>query len=210
MVTDSTSVRIYAADPDSSGSRELGRYVWGLGVLYQPGFEVLPVFRLDRMGRGGDHSPYVTAGWPGLRFTERLENYKRQHLTTDDFSHVNFGYIAQVARLNAATLLSLASAPAAPDSVIARRENAASGGQAWALRWTPVPGAVRYEVLLRRTTSPSWDRVIPVASGLSHTLDFQLDDGWAAVRAVGANGHRSIARTAGSPPRAAATPPARP
>jgi hypothetical protein len=207
---DSTSVRIYAQDPDSSGSRELGRYVWGLGVMYLPGFEVVPVFRLDRIGRGGDHTPYIQAGWPGLRFTERLENYKRQHLPTDDLSHVNFGYVAQVARLNAATVVSLASAPAAPDTVIARRENAASGGQAWSLRWTPVPGATRYEILVRRTTSPSWERVIPVGAGLTQQLDFQLDDGWAAVRSVGPNGHRSIARTAGPAARAPAATPPRP
>ena len=193
---DSTSVRIFAQDPDSSQSRELGRYVWGLGVQYMPQFEVVPVFRLDRIGRGGDHRPYIEAGWPGLRFTERLENYKRQHLPTDDLSHVNFGYVAQVARLNAAALVSLASAPPAPDSVFARRENAASGGQGWTLRWTAVPGAASYEALVRRTTSPTWERVIPVRSGLTMTLDFQLDDGWAAVRAVGANGHRSLARTA--------------
>ena len=91
---DSASVRIFAQDPDSSGSRELGRYVWGLGTLYMPAFQVIPVFRLDRIGRGGDHSPYIQAGWPGLRFTERLENYKRQHLPTDDLEHVNFGYVA--------------------------------------------------------------------------------------------------------------------
>ena len=193
---DSTSVRIFASDPDSSGSRELGRYVWALGILYLPGFEIVPVFRLDRIGRGGDHTPYIQAGWPGLRFTERLENYKRQHLPTDDLEHVNFGYVAQVARLNAATVVSLASAPASPDTVVVRRENAASGGQAWSLRWTPVAGAARYEVLVRRTTSPSWERVIPVSSGVTQRLDFQLDDGWAAVRAVGANGHRSLARTA--------------
>ena len=207
---DSTSVRIFAQDPDTSGSRELGRYVWGLGVMYMPAFEVVPVFRLDRIGRGGDHTPYVQAGWPGLRFTERLENYKRQHLPTDDLSHVNFGYVAQVARLNAVTVVALASAPAAPDTVVARRENAASGGQAWSLRWTPVPGAARYEVLVRRTTSPSWERVIPVRAGLTQQLDFQLDDGWAAVRAVGANGHRSLARVAGAGARPAVAAPARP
>ena len=207
---DSTSVRIFAADPDSSASRELGRYVWGLGTLYLPAFQVVPVFRLDRIGRGGDHSPYIQAGWPGLRFTERLENYKRQHLPTDDLEHVNFGYVAQVARLNAAAIVSLASAPAAPDTVLARRENASTGGQAWSLRWTPVDGAVRYEVLVRRTTSPSWDRVIPVSSGVTHALDFQLDDGWAGVRAVGANGHRSIARVASTgAARPAAAVPAR-
>ncbi|MDQ2666374.1 MAG: M28 family peptidase [Gemmatimonadota bacterium] len=201
---DSTSVRVFAQDPDTSGSRELGRYVWGLGALYLPRLEVIPVFRLDRIGRGGDHSPYILAGWPGLRFTERLENYKRQHLPTDDLSHVNFEYVAQVARLNAATVISLASAPASPDTVIARRENSASGGQAWSLRWSPVQGAVRYEVLVRRTTSPTWDHAIQVGAVLTHQLEFQLDDGWAAVRSVGANGHKSIARVAGPGARPAA------
>ena len=207
---DSTSVRIFAQDPDTSASRELGRYVWGLGVMYLPAFEVIPVFRLDRIGRGGDHTPYILAGWPGLRFTERLENYKRQHLPTDDLSHVNFGYVAQVARLNTATVVSLASAPGAPDTVIARRENAASGGQAWSLRWSRVPGAAHYEILTRRTTSPSWERVISAGTSLTRQLDFQLDDGWAAVRAVGADGHRSLARTAGAGTRAVDPTPMRP
>jgi hypothetical protein len=206
---DSVSVRIFTPDPDSSASRELGRYVWGLGALYLPSFEVRPVFRLDRIGRGGDHRPFVEAGWPGLRFTERLENYKRQHLPTDDFSHVNFGYLAQVARLNAVTLLSLASAPAMPDSVVARRENSASGGQGWNLAWRPVTGAAGYEVLVRRTVSPTWEGVIPVGTSTRFTLEYQLDDGWVAVRAVGANGHRSLARTAGPslPARPAAAAP---
>jgi hypothetical protein len=119
---------------------------------------------------------------------------------------VNFGYVAQVARLNAATLVSLASAPAVPDSVVARREGAASGGQRWVMSWAPVAGAVGYEVLVRRTTSPSWERVGGVGVDRSYLLDFQLDDGWAAVRSVGANGHRSLARTAGSSlPRPAAS-----
>ncbi|MDB4898820.1 MAG: peptidase [Gemmatimonadetes bacterium] len=198
--TDSTSLRIYAADPDSSASRELERYVWGLGGIYLPGFEVRPTFRLDRIGRSGDHRPFVAAGWPGLRFTERLENYKRQHLSTDDLAHVNFGYAAQVARLNAATVVSLAAAPPAVDTVVASRENTASGGQSWVLTWTPARGAVGYEVLTRKTTTPTWERVVAVGSVTRYALAVQLDDGWAAVRAVGANGHRSLARTAGSPP----------
>jgi len=201
---DSTSVRVYAADPDSGATRELGRYVWAVGSLNLPAFEVRPTWRLDRIGRGGDHSPFVRAGWPGLRFTERLENYKRQHLPTDDLAHVSFGYVAQVARLNAATIVSLASAPPPPDSVYARREST-SGGQAWTITWRGVSGAVGYELLVRRTTAPTWERVIPV-NGTSHTISFQLDDGWVAVRSVGPSGHSSLARAAGPAPRAPARP----
>lgn len=203
--TDSTSVRVYAADPDSGATRELGRYVWAVGALNLPAFEVRPTWRLDRIGRGGDHSPFVRAGWPGLRFTERLENYKRQHLPTDDLAHVSFGYVAQVARLNAATIVSLASAPPPPDSVYLRRE-ATSGGQAWMITWRGVSGAVGYELLVRRTTAPTWERVIPVGRDTHYTLDFQLDDGWVAVRSVGPTGHRSLARAAGPAPRAPARP----
>jgi hypothetical protein len=196
--TDSTSVRVYAADPDSGGSRELGRHAWAVGALYMPAFEVRPTWRLDRIGRAGDHSPFVRAGWPGLRFTERLENYKRQHLPTDDLAHVNFGYVAQVARLNAATVVSLASAPATPDTVLLRRDPG-SGGQAWTLAWPAARGATGYEVLVRRTTAPTWERAIAVGNVTRYTLAVQLDDAWAAVRAVGADGHRSLPRTAGPP-----------
>jgi hypothetical protein len=34
--------------------------------------------------------------------------------------------------------------------------------------------------------------VIAVGSDTSHVLDVQLDDAWAAIRAVGANGQRSL------------------
>ncbi len=188
---DSTSVRIFGADPDNGPSRELARYAWASGTLYMPEFAVFPVFRLDRVARGGDHSPFVTLKDPGLRFTERLENYKRQHLPTDKLADVNFSYVAKVARLNAATVGALASAPAVPDSVTARRDQA-SGGQKWMITWKLAAGAVSYEILVRRTTSPVHEKLIRVTE-TSYLLSDQLDDLWAGVRSVGANGHRSLA-----------------
>ena len=188
---DSTSVRVFGADPDNGPSRELARYAWGAALLYTPGFTVFPVFRLDRISRGGDHAPFVALRDPAIRFTERLENYKRQHLPTDLLGDVDFSYVAKVARLNAATFGSLASAPSAPDSAVARRD-LSSGGQKWSLSWKPAPGAVSYEILLRRTTAPTYERLIHVTSGSNFLLSEQLDDLWAGVRSVGANGHRSL------------------
>jgi hypothetical protein len=209
---DSTSFRIFAADPDNSPSRELGRYVWGLNRLYMPKFEVIPVWRLDRIGRGGDHSPYIALGDPGLRFTERIENYNRQHLPTDDFAHVNFGYVANIARANAVVVASLANAPRMPAGARAARQGRAgvdssggasrpstSGGQAWTLSWQASPGAASYELLIRRTTAPTWEHVVPLGNVTSCSLKRQLDDEWAAVRAVGANGARSIAASMPAP-----------
>lgn len=206
--TDSTSVRIYAADSVPSQSGELARYVWGLGRVYLPRFEVRPTFRLDRLGRGGDHGPFQRLGAPALRFTERLENYKRQHLPTDGFAFVNFGYTANIARLNLATVASLAAAPPPPDSARQRRDTV-SGGQDWSLAWPAAPGAASYEILVRSTVQPTYVRVIPV-QGTSFLLDEELDDAVAAVRSVGPTGARSLTRVFQPAPRRPAATPAPP
>lgn len=189
---DSTSVRIFAPDPDTSRSRELARYVWAVGELYLPNFRIVPVWRLDRVQRGGDHRSYIAQGWAGLRCTERLENQKRQHRPTDELAWVNFGYVANVARLNAATIAALGLAPETPSGARATRDVPVTGGRRWTLRWTPVPGAAFYEVLLRPTTSAQYAQVLSAGSDTSYVLDVQLDDEWAAIRAVGTNGHRSL------------------
>ena len=195
---DSTSVRVFAVDSLAVGGGELARYVWGIGALYTPAFEVLPVMRLDRLGRGGDHAPFVRQGIPGLRFTERLENYKRQHLPTDALSGVDFNYVAKVARLNLATVVSLAAAPPRPEQTAYQRDRA-SGGQSFTIRWSPVAGAASYELLVRRTTAPTYTRIVPTGNVTQFLLDEQLDDVWVGVRAVGADGHRSLTTVVGAP-----------
>jgi Zn-dependent M28 family amino/carboxypeptidase len=207
--TDSTSVRVFAVDSLALGGSELARYVWGIGALYQPDFEVIPVLRLDRLGRGGDHAPFHRQGLPALRFSERLENYKRQHLPTDTLADVNFGYVAQVARLNLATVASLASAPQRPVRTAYARDRA-SGGQSFTIRWDPSAGAARYELLVRRTTDPTYRRIVPVGNVTEFLLDEQLDDVWVGVRAVGANGHRSLTTVVGAPGGPRLRPPPRP
>ena len=189
---DSTTVRVFGGDPDAGVSRELLRHVWAVGEVYQPSLAVLPVFRLDRVNRGGDHIPFHNKGDPAVRFTERLENYKRQHLPTDTLADVDFGYVSRVARLNGAMIGTLAAAPPMPDSVIVRRD-AASGGQQWRLSWRAVRGAIGYEVLVRRTTSPRWERAVAVGADTSYLLSVQLDDAYAGVRAIGPAGFRSLA-----------------
>lgn len=195
---DSVSVRVFAVDSLAVGGGELARYVWATGALYQPQFEVIPVLRLDRLGRGGDHRPFVERGIPGLRFSERLENYKRQHLPTDTLNAVNFNYIAKVARLNLATVASLAAAPARPEQTSYARDRD-SGGQSFTIRWSPVANAASYELLVRRTTAPTYTRIVPVGNVTQFLLDEQLDDVWVGVRAVGADGHRSLTTVVGAP-----------
>jgi hypothetical protein len=56
-----------------------------------------------------------------------------------------------------------------------------------------VPGAASYEVLVRRTFSPQWERVIALGADTTHLLSVQLDDAYAGVRSVGPSGFRSLA-----------------
>src|SRR5689334_24056140 len=50
-----------------------------------------------------------------------------------------------------------------------------------------------YEVLVRRTTSATHERLMRIPGATQYLLSDQLDDMWASVRSVGANGHRSLA-----------------
>ena len=84
------------------------------------------VFRHDRYLRGGDHFSFNEQGFPAVRFTEFRENYNHQHQNVRTENGIEYGdlpkfvdydYTANVARLNAATLASLASAPAPPADV---------------------------------------------------------------------------------------------
>lgn len=188
---DSTSMRIYSGDPDNSPGRELARYADELAALYHPGISILEVYRIDRIGRGTDHEPFVALGEPGIRTTERMEALDRQHSPNDVFSHVNFRYAANIARVNALVLGAVGAAPAAPDSV--RIKRMPPYGQQWQVSWQPVPGAAGYEILLRSTTSPAWQRVILAGDSTSAVVNAQLDDLWAGVRSIGAHGERSPA-----------------
>ena len=111
---------------NDSASRELARYVDEVGHAYKAGLKPVLVFRLDRYLRGGDHYSFNQQGFAAVRFTEFREDFHHQHQNVrkengieygDLAKFVDFDYVAQVARLNAATLASLASAPAPPANV---------------------------------------------------------------------------------------------
>ena len=65
---------------DDSPSRALAKAVARVAAG-QPsiGLKVFAVRRPDRFQRGGDHIPFLEAGYPAVRFTEPAEHYDRQH-----------------------------------------------------------------------------------------------------------------------------------
>jgi hypothetical protein len=95
-----------------------------------------------------------------------------------------------VARVNAATLWSLAQAPSTPKGVLI--DTVALTNQS-TLRWTPGTEAdlAGYEVLWRETTAPDWEHVIDVGKVATFTIDLSKDNVQFGVRAVDTAGHRT-------------------
>src|SRR5208283_4814488 len=99
---------------------------------------------------------------------------------------------ANVARLNAAALASLASAPAPPANVRLLTKELQNDST---LVWEASPGglATGYEVLWRDTSAPDWQHAQAVADGTRATVPVSKDNVIFAVRALDAKGHRSLA-----------------
>jgi hypothetical protein len=190
-------IRMLGGESDST-SRELARYIADVGRSYHAGVKPLLIFRLDRFLRGGDHYAFNQQGFAAVRFTEFREDFNHQHQNVrsekgieygDLPKFVNFDYVAHVARLNAATLASLASAPAPPAGVKMLTKNLENDTT---LTWEPSAGAAAYEVVWRSTNAADWEYAQTVSSGTRATLNVSKDNVVFAVRAVDAAGHRSL------------------
>jgi len=185
----------YSSD---SPSRELARAIVEVGTTYGGRFRPQLEFRRDRFLRGGDHTSFNQEGFAAVRFTEWREDFNHQHQNPrtengveygDLIRFVDFGYVAQVARLNAATLATLAAAPpppANPQLITTDLDNSAT------LLWESeaAPGA-HYEVVWRELTAPQWERSVSVTDK-KVTLPVSKDNVIFGVRSVDAAGHRSL------------------
>jgi hypothetical protein len=192
-------IRGLGGESDST-SRQLARYIADVGRSYDAGIKPMLVFRLDRYLRGGDHSSFNQQGFSAVRFTEFREDFHHQHQNVrtengveygDVLKFVDFEYVANVAKLNAATLASLALAPALPENVHLLTKDLENDST---LTWTASPGnlATDYEVLWRGTTSPEWEHVQKFGNVTRATLKLSKDNVIFAVRAVDRDGHRSL------------------
>jgi Zn-dependent M28 family amino/carboxypeptidase len=190
-------IRNLGGESDSL-SRELARYVAESGRAYDPGIKPLLIFRLDRYLRGGDHYAFNQQGFAAVRFTEFRENYTRQHQNVrtengveygDMPKFVDFDYVARVAKLNAATLAALASAPAPPGNVKIATKDLENDST---LKWDASHGAAGYEIVWRATSAPDWEHRRPVGNVTQATMKLSKDNVIFAVRAVDNEGHSSL------------------
>jgi hypothetical protein len=164
--------------------------------------------RLDRYLRGGDHSSFSALDFPAVRFTEWRENFNHQHQHVRTENGIEYGdlikfddfaYIAQVARLNMATLGTLASSPGIPQNVRIVTTNLDDNST---LKWDPptaAPATVHYQIVWRETTAFDWQFFADAAkygatpTANAATLPISKDNVFFGVRACSADGHCSQA-----------------
>jgi hypothetical protein len=209
---ESRKIRAVGGENDSP-SRQLARAMEEIGGAYFPSsgpapFDAWIVTRPDRYLRGGDHSSFNHEGFTAVRITEWREDYNHQHqnvvrpaagssdpIRGDLIEFVDFNYVAKVARLNAATLATLASSPGKPVKVAIDNTKVENGTT---FHWDPAPGAVdHYDLLWRDTIAFDWQYVqsIPPAAGggpVNITVPVSKDNVVFGVRAVDASGHRGL------------------
>src|ERR1017187_1532745 len=185
-------------------SRQLARFVRDVAPSDLTDMNIRVIWRRDRYLRASDHVSFQGQGYPAARFTEPRENFNHEHQNTqvvngvqlgDLIQFVDFDYIARVARVNGATLWSLATAPGTPKNVLihATAPPNFSGINTTTLTWNanPESNLAGYEVVTRETTSPDWTNAIGVGSVTTVTLGIAKDNVQFGVRAVDQAGHRS-------------------
>lgn len=202
-----SSVRVFSEDPIDSPSRTLARYIKEIGERYVPSMTVQTIFRADRFGRGGDHTPFDRAGYPAVRFTTPSEAYANQHTGTDTFLNASPEYTTRVTQVNGAVAASLAWAPPAPDigtktrSVITGEEidgpNIARGKSGYdaLLKWKQVGDVTDlagFAVVRRDSTAPFWEKEVWVGAGSEFRLvDVSIDEVVFGVKAIDKEGNES-------------------
>lgn len=201
-VPDELRTMVQTGGENDSPARELARSIKTAAEKNVPGMTVNIVYRRDRYLRGGDHSPFLDAGFAAVRMTEPNEDFRHQHQDLRTENGVKFGdlpefcdfdYIAQVARVNAAGLGSLALAPAAPKEVkVETKELTNDTTLNW--RANTEPDLAGYIIVSRETTAPLWQQSIPAGNVTRFTIPKVSKDNYLfGVCAVDKEGNASPA-----------------
>ena len=184
---------------NDSPSRQLARFIKDTSERYVPLMKVWMIYRRDRYGRGGDHQPFLERGYAAVRFTEPNEDYHHQHQNVRIENGIQYGdlpqfddfnYIANVARVNAASLAALALSPARPKNVVFPSGLANDTVMKWdANKETDLAG---YEIVWRDTTAATWTNSLSVGNVLTYTMKgMSKDNYFFGVRAVDKEGNKS-------------------
>ena len=174
-------LRVFSEDAEAHRGRELARWIeWLQRTEGQKGHAVKLVFRKDRFGRGGDHTPFNNAGFTAVRLTEAIEDYTHQHTPEDLAEFVDFGYLSRNAGVNLLALDRLANAAPPPTRVRIDRKQSHDT----TLTWNASPGASCI-VYWRDTASGVWQGSQRVGAVETANLKLDKDNTEFAVGAEG-------------------------
>lgn len=195
------ALRKYTSGDNDSRSRQLARYIKETGERYVDQMNVTLVYRNDRFGRGGDHTPFCQAGFTAVRICEYNENYDRTHkipavvngIQEGDLpEYVDYEYVRKNAGINLSVIANIALAPLEPVNcgiLVSGLTNKTT------LKWeTPAKGVkpAGYYILMRETYQPLWEKKIFV-TGNEITIPYSKDNYFFGIQAVDAAGHESLA-----------------
>ena len=90
--TGNTSVSVYSDETADSPSQQLSRYAHEIAERYIPSMKVNPVLLGDRLGRGGDQTPFQWEGYAAVRLSTANEIYANQHHATDLLENMSVPY----------------------------------------------------------------------------------------------------------------------
>ncbi|MRW85186.1 M28 family peptidase [Pseudoduganella sp. FT26W] len=200
-MSDANRALVATGGENDSITRQLARHIKEVGERYVDKFSVNVIYRRDRYLRGGDHSPFLDRGYAAVRFTEPNEDFSHQHQDLreeggkkigDLPEYDDFNYIAQVARVNAASLSSLALAPAAPQQVKVRTAKLDNNTE---LVWqaNKEPDLAGYRIVWRDTTAPQWQGALYVGNTTQYIIPRSKDNFLFGVQAVDKDGNASVA-----------------
>ena len=187
---------------NDSPARQLARYIKTAGERYVPKMKVDLIYRRDRYLRGGDHFPFLDAGYAAVRITEPNEDFRHQHQNVrvengvqfgDLPEFVDFAYAADVTRVNAAALASLAIGPAAPQGVLMENMRVENNTT---FRWTAnaEPNVTGYRVVWRETTEPYWQKFEDIGNVTRTTIyGVSKDNVVFGLQALDKDGNVSVA-----------------
>jgi len=191
--------RRFSGGEVDSASRNLARFIDRQADRYIPNLDVMMVYRLDRFGRGGHHTPFNNAGIPGVRIMETHEHYDRQHqdLRTENgisygdvIEGVNFDYVRKLTALNIVSLAEMSLAPPFPAQVRLAGAVKPSTTLSWAAAGASESSNLAgYRVHWRLTDAPQWTHSRFVGKVNSFTLkNIVIDNYYFGVSAVAQNG----------------------
>lgn len=192
---------VLAGGSEDLPTHQLGRHIKAAGERYLPGFTVNLIQRRDRYLRGGDHIPFLEQGYAAVRISEPFENFTHQHQNVrtengvvygDLPEFVDYAYVADVARINAAALGTLALAPAAPRNV---RLDASGLTNDSSLSWSAntEPELAGYRLVWRATDAVQWQHSQDLGPVTQITVPVSKDNVVFGVQAVSKSGHASLA-----------------